>query len=230
MDERDRAEVEMNNNGQEEIEKNEVLEGSLNDSIEDSKDLDELKETVEESVETLETSEHTEETSAEACCDEVIEQQKIIDEQNKKIEELEKEYNACKDHLQRLMAEFDNYKKRTAKEKEAIYGNACADIVAELLPVIDNVELAINSMNDTSSVDSIKQGVNMILKQLMGVFGSLGVEEIPALGEKFDHNVHDAIMHVEDENYDENVVVEVIKKGYKIKDKVLRHSMVKVAN
>jgi len=157
-------------------------------------------------------------------------QQAIIEEQNRRIEELEKELLEYKDSYIRLMAEFDNYKKRTAREKEGIYSNACADVVSAFLPVMDTLELAMNSINSSGSVDSIRQGVEMLMNQVLDVFRNLGVEEIPALGEKFDHNLHEAVMHVEDENYDENVVVEVLKKGYRLKDKVLRHSVVKVAN
>lgn len=131
------------------------------------------------------------------------------------------------DKYLRLMAEFDNYKKRSAKERENIYLDVRVDTVTKFLPVYDNLERALNA--DTAD-DAYKKGVEMTFHQLMDVFKKLGVEAIPAEGEKFDPAFHNAVMHVEDENAGENEIVQELQKGFKIGEKVIRFSMVKVAN
>ena len=132
------------------------------------------------------------------------------------------------DKLKRSMAEFDNFRKRTLKEKAEIYDHGVSDMAEKLLPVVDNFELAVASCENTE--DKLFKGVDMILRQLKSVMLELGIEEIPALGEQFDPNLHNAYAHVNDENLGENEVVEQMRKGYILKGKVLRHSMVKVAN
>lgn len=131
------------------------------------------------------------------------------------------------DHLKRNMAEFDNYKKRITKEKDAMYGTITSDVVSEILPIIDNFEKAMSS--DTSDKD-YKSGIEMIYNDLLSVLKKLGVEEIETIGKEFDPNFHEAVMHIEDDTKGEKEIVEVFRKGYKINDKVIRHSMVKVAN
>ncbi|WP_432432665.1 nucleotide exchange factor GrpE [Clostridium swellfunianum] len=148
---------------------------------------------------------------------------------NKKLQEekakFENEADAYKDKLLRLNAEYDNYRKRTAKEKEGIYTDACEDVLKHMLPVLDNLERAavVNG-----SAEDIKKGIEMTIRQFKDSLEKLLVEEIPTEG--FDPNLHNAVMHVEDPNFGEKAVVEVFQKGYKRGDKVLRHSMVKVAN
>lgn len=156
----------------------------------------------------------------------------IINDLESKIDTNKEDLDSTKASLQRIMAEFDNYKKRTQKEKDAIYSDAQYDILKAFLPVIDNMERALVNINENENgdTDSIKQGVELVFKNLVDVFKSEGVEEIPALDEEFDPNLHEAVFHIEDEEYGENKVVEVLVKGYKLKDKVLRHSVVKVAN
>ena len=127
----------------------------------------------------------------------------------------------------RLAAEYDNYRKRTAKEKESIWADAKASVVASFLPVYDNLERALKQ--DTAD-EAYKKGVEMTMTQLKDVLSKLGVTEIPALGEKFDPEKHNAVMHTEDDTAEENTVVEVFQKGYTLGDKVLRFAMVKVAN
>lgn len=127
------------------------------------------------------------------------------------------------DSYLRLMAEYDNFKKRTQKEKIEIYTSAAADVIEGLLPVIDAVQRAVE-------IDSDSEGIKLIKKQLDDVFGAIGVEEIKALGEQFDPELHNAVMHIDDEAIDNNTVVEEFAKGYKYKSRVIRHSMVKVAN
>ena len=131
------------------------------------------------------------------------------------------------DHLKRNMAEFDNYKKRISKEKDAMYGTITSDVVSEILPIIDNFEKAMSS--DTSDKD-YKNGIEMIYNDLLNVLNKLGVVEIEAIGKEFDPNFHEAVMHIEDDTKGEKEIIEVFRKGYKINDKVIRHSMVKVAN
>ena len=127
----------------------------------------------------------------------------------------------------RLMADFQNYKRRTEKEKSDIYAFANEKLVKELLDVIDNFERALAAGNDG---DKFLEGMEMILKQLQGVLEKAGVAEIKCLGEEFDPNFHNAVMHVEDENLGENVIAETFQQGFQIGDKVIRHAMVKVAN
>ena len=131
------------------------------------------------------------------------------------------------DRYLRLMAEFDNYKKRSARERENIYTDIRVDTVTKFLPVYDNLERA---MNAETTDEAYKKGVEMTFHQLLEVFTKLGVEAIPAEGEKFDPLYHNAVMHVEDEAFGENEIVQELQKGFKIGDKVIRFSMVKVAN
>ena len=133
---------------------------------------------------------------------------------------------ALKDRLLRVTAEYENYRKRTAKEKEGIYTDSCADVIKEILPVVDNLERALAA---DGSVEDLKKGIEMTIKGLQSSFDKLGVEEIDASGE-FDPNLHQAVMHIEDESLETNVVAEVFMKGYKRGDKVIRHTVVKVAN
>jgi molecular chaperone GrpE len=149
---------------------------------------------------------------------------------NKKLEDerarLENEANAYKDKLLRLNAEYDNYRKRTAKEKEGIYTDACEDVLKNMFPVLDNLERAATV---EGSVEDIKKGIEMTIRQFKDGLEKLLVEEVSTT-EGFDPNLHNAVMHVEDSNFGEKEIVEVFQKGYKKGDKVLRHSMVKVAN
>ncbi|MBR1659679.1 MAG: nucleotide exchange factor GrpE [Oscillospiraceae bacterium] len=131
------------------------------------------------------------------------------------------------DRLLRLMAEFDNYKKRSARERENIYTDVRVDTVTRFLPVYDNLERALNA---ETADEAYKKGVEMTFQQLMEVFKKLGVEPIEALGQKFDPTRHNAVMHVDDEAYGENEVVQELQKGFILGEKVIRFSMVKVAN
>ncbi len=141
----------------------------------------------------------------------------------------EKEINELKDQLQRLAAEFDNYKKRTRKEKEKIYASSIADVVSAFLPVVDNIERALQASE--GSDESIREGVVLIHRQMMEVLSNLGVKPIEAKGRKFNPDFHEAVAHVEDENFGENEIVEEFLKGYIFNDEtVIRHSVVKVAN
>lgn len=145
-------------------------------------------------------------------------------------EELEKKYNELEDKYLRLAAEYTNFQRRTREEKEALYTNATCDAVAELLPIMDNLQRASDTMADATDVKSVADGVEMITKMALEVFSKLGVEPIEALGKEFDASLHNAVMHIDDDSFGTNEVVEEFQKGYKCKDKVIRYSMVKVAN
>lgn len=159
---------------------------------------------------------------------EVTESEEVTEEAPLEEEnEFEKKYNDVNEKYLRTLAEYDNYRKRTIKEKESIYPEAKAVVVEKFLPVLDNFQRAIESAENK---DSFYDGVVMLKKQMDEVLSALGVEEIKAVGEEFNPEVHNAVMHVEDEEAGENIIVEEFQKGYKIGDRVIRHSMVKVAN
>ena len=149
------------------------------------------------------------------------------DMQNTLVEEAVAEY---KDKLLRLTAEFDNFRKRTAKEKETLFSDGRADCVAEFLPLVDNMDRFMEAAMEEAEDSPLRQGLEKVVKQLRDILKALKVEEIPAVGERFDPNVHNAVMHIEDDKIDEATVVEQFQKGYTIDGKVLRFSMVKVAN
>ena len=139
----------------------------------------------------------------------------------------EEKYNAERDAHLRVAAEFDNFRKRTIKEKEASYGNGKADAVAKMLPVYDNLERALNQPTEDAAY---KKGVEMTMNELVKILTSLGVEIFGNVGETFDPNFHNAVMHMEDENLGENVISQVFQKGFKLGDKIIRFAMVQVAN
>ena len=151
----------------------------------------------------------------------------VTREQMEKMEALAKMVSDSNDKYLRLAAEYDNYRKRTAKEKENLYTNAKADTIKPFLDVYDNLERGVSQFEEG---DPHRQGLEMITKQLLDVLGKLGVAEIDALGQPFDPEKHNAVMHVEDESLGENTVAEVFQKGFAMGDKVLRFSVVKVAN
>lgn len=149
----------------------------------------------------------------------------------KEIEELGIKLADMQDKCQRTLAEFDNFRKRTAKEKTSMYDDGVRDTIEKLLPIFDNLERAISSVEGkVDESDPLYKGVKLTDKQLKEILTAMGVEEIKALGEKFDPNLHAAVAHVDDEAYGDNEVIIDMMKGYKYKDKVIRHSMVKVAN
>ena len=141
--------------------------------------------------------------------------------------EWEEKYNAEHDSFLRLAADYDNFRKRTIKEKEASYGNGKADAVEKLLPVYDNLERA---LNQPTQDEAYKKGVEMTMTQLVGIFAGLGVEIFGNVGDAFDPNLHNAVMHTEDETFGENTICQVFQKGFKIGEKIVRFAMVQVAN
>ena len=147
--------------------------------------------------------------------------------EEEKIEALEKEQAALNDRYLRLCAEYDNFRKRSQKEKDALYGDVKANAVSAFLPVYDNLERALKQGTED---EAYRKGVEMIMTQFCTTLEKLGVTPIDCLGEKFDPTLHNAVMHVEDEEKGENEIVEVFQKGFKLGDKVIRFAMVKVAN
>ncbi|MGF0033910.1 nucleotide exchange factor GrpE [Bariatricus sp. SGI.154] len=145
------------------------------------------------------------------------------DKKDEKIEELT-------DRLTRQMAEFDNFRKRTEREKSQMYEIGAKDIIDKILPVVDNFERGLGAVKEEDKEDPFIQGMEMVYKQLMTTLESVGVKPIEAVGQEFNPDFHNAVMHVEDENLGENIVAEEFQKGYMYRDSVVRHSMVKVAN
>ena len=139
----------------------------------------------------------------------------------------EEKYNAERDAHLRLAAEFDNFRKRTVKEKEASYGNGKADAVAKMLPVYDNLERALNQACEDAAY---KKGVEMTMTELTKILNGLGVEIFGNVGDTFDPNLHNAVMHIDSEELAENTISQVFQKGFKIGEKVVRFAMVQVAN
>jgi len=183
---------------------------------------DELLENVnEENLEMNEEDADTEGDSSSLSKEELKDLQLKLDEKSIKCEE----YFTM---LQRTTAEFDNYKKRTAKEKDSLYSDAVSDVVSAFLPVLDNIERAIQASESESG--QLKEGVELIYRQFKEIMSKLGVEDIEAVGNSFDPKLHNAVMHIDDDSLSENVIVEEFQKGYILKDRVIRHSMVKVAN
>ena len=187
------------------------------------------------------TEEVTEETSEKACdcksddgkkkcCKgsgrEAKKEKKALDEKDAKIAELEAKLAEENDKYMRMMAEYDNFRKRVTKEKESIYGDSLCDTAAQLLPVLDNLERALDAETDKES--GMYKGVEMVMKQCTEIFTKLGIEEIEALGKEFDANVHNAVMQDSDPDKGENEITAVFQKGYKRGEKVLRYAAVKV--
>lgn len=147
--------------------------------------------------------------------------------ENEKFKKLESDLKSEKDKYLRLFAEYDNYRKRTSKEKMESYGDATAKTISEILPIIDNFERAIEV---PCSDENYQKGIEMIFSQLMDIIKKIGVQEIESLNKPFDPNLHNAIKQVENEELESNIVCEVFQKGYKLGDRVIRHAMVSVNN
>ena len=162
----------------------------------------------------------TEETTTE----ETVEQEEAAEENP--LEALQAEISALQDKNLRLMAEFENYKKRTQKEKESSYEFATADTIGKLLPVLDTLELSLNQ--DATDGNAFKAGIELVVKQFAAALEKMGVAEIPALNEPFNPELHNAVLRAEDGDGEPDTVVEVLQKGYTLKERVIRHSIVKV--
>ena len=190
--------------------------------------VEEAKKSAAETESAEAEAEETEETSEEAKEDAEKKTGKKLfgkkkDKKDEKIEELT-------DKLTRQMAEFDNFRKRTEKEKSQMYEVGAKDIIEKILPVVDNFERGLDAVKEEDKEDPFVQGMEKVYKHLLTTLEGIEVKPIEAVGQPFDPNFHNAVMHVEDENFGENIVAEEFQKGYTYRDSVVRHSMVKVAN
>ena len=167
------------------------------------------------------------ETPVEEIIEETAQPETEAVEETVEVNPWEEKYNAEHDAHLRLAAEYDNFRKRTIKEKDAAYGNGKAGAVEKLLPVYDNLERAVNQ---PCTDEAYKKGVEMTMTELVNIFTGLGVEIFGNVGDEFDPNIHNAVMHVDNEELGENVISMVFQKGFKIGDKVVRFAMVQVAN
>ena len=153
--------------------------------------------------------------------------QEVKQDENAELIKTEQELEETVDRLKRVMAEFENYKKRNTKEKENLYNSILADIISSFLPVLDNLEKAADSKTEDANM---KQGIELVVKQIHDIFTKFGVETIETVGKPFDPEIHEAVSSVQDETLGEKIIKEEFRKGYKIGSKVIRHSMVIVAN
>ena len=206
-------------------------EKSQDDMVKEA--VEEAKKSAAETESEEAEAEETEETSEEAGSGDAKEDtekktgkklfSKKKDKKDEKIEELT-------DKLTRQMAEFDNFRKRTEKEKSQMYEIGAKDIIEKILPVVDNFERGLDAVKEEDKEDPFVQGMEKVYKHLLTTLEGIEVKPIEAVGQPFDPNFHNAVMHVEDENFGENIVAEEFQKGYTYRDSVVRHSMVKVAN
>ena len=205
-------------------------EDMVKEAVEEAKkSAAEAKEAETDTDETTETSEKVENEEADETAKDTEKKsgKKLFgrkkDKKDEKIEELT-------DKLTRQMAEFDNFRKRTEKEKSQMYEVGAKDIIEKILPVVDNFERGLDAVKEEEKEDPFVQGMEKVYKHLLTTLEGIDVKPIEAVGQQFDPNFHNAVMHVEDENFGENVVAEEFQKGYTYRDSVVRHSMVKVAN
>ena len=147
---------------------------------------------------------------------------------NDKVEKLEKELEEKNNQMLRLAAEYDNFRKRSQREKDAIYSETKVQLIGELLAVADNFERAL--ANENGSAEDLRKGFEMIAKQFDDILVKNGAEKFGEVGEEFDPNIHNAVMHVDDESLGENVIADVFNKGYRLGDRIIRHAVVRVAN
>ncbi len=209
--------------------------------MEDNKNLEEqtieTEETTQETTENTETvdeTQNTEEVQGDEEAVEVIDETEEAGEKKglfgKKKDKKDELIADLTDKYKRTFAEFDNFRKRSEKEKSEMFEVGAKSVIEKILPVVDNFERGLNTLSEEEKEQPFAQGMDKIYKQLLATLNDLGVTEIEADGAEFDPNLHNAVMHVEDEELGENVVAEVLLKGYKYRDSVVRHSMVKVAN
>ena len=189
--------------------KDKIEEEALEEVKEEEQDLEAIKKVLEEALSTEEEADDVDDTSK--------------DSKDAKIADLE-------DRLKRQIAEFDNFRKRTEKEKSAMFDMGARHIIEAILPTIDNFERGLKTVPEDKEAKAFYDGIEMIYKQMLKVLSDVGVTAIDCLDKEFDLNLHNAVMHVEDEAYGNNIIIEEFQKGYKYKDTVIRHSMVKVAN
>lgn len=193
---------------------------------------EDLEEAVEETAEeiTAETEEKEIEELTEESQEETVEEKKGLFGKKKKKDKKDEQIEELTDRLKRQMAEFDNFRKRTEKEKEARFEIGAKSVIEKMLPIVDNFERGLATVSEEQREDPFVEGMEKVYKQLMASFEAMDVMQIEAVGKEFDPNLHNAVLHVEDEAYGENIVAEELLKGYTYKGNVVRYSMVKVAN
>ena len=211
----------------------EVASEVVEETVENTEEtVENMEEAVDEMTEgTEEAAQEETETEAEDAEDSegTTEKKKLFgrkpkkDPKDEKIEELT-------DRVTRQMAEFDNFRKRTEKEKSAMYEIGAKSVIEKLLPIVDNFERGFSTVAEEDKEDSFVKGMEMVYKQILTTFETIGVKPIEAVGQEFNPDLHNAVMHVDDENVGENIIVEEFQKGYTYHDSVVRYSMVKVAN
>lgn len=189
-------------------------------------DTETVEEAVAQETEEVVEEKETEESSEESEAAEKKEKKKLFGKKDKKDEQIEE----LTDKHQRLMAEFQNYRNRSEKEKSAMFEVGAKSIIEKILPIVDNFERGIAALSEEELESPTGQGMNLIYKQMMTALEEMGVTVIEAKGHQFDPEIHNAVMHEDNEELEENVVVEEFQKGYKYRESVIRHSMVKVAN
>lgn len=208
--------------------------------MEENKNQEVVEETVEETAPADVQTEETEEATADAAVEEAEQSEETTEEAEptkeksklfkKKKDPKDEKIEELSDKLLRQMAEFDNFRKRTEKEKSAMYEIGAKDIVEKLLPVVDNFERGFMTVAEEDKEDAFVTGMEMVYKQLMTMLETVGVKPIEAVGQEFNPDLHNAVMHVEGETVGDNIIVEEFQKGYTYRDSVVRYSMVKVAN
>ena len=190
-----------------------------------------IEETVEETVaETEETVEAEAENAAPETEETASEEKKGFFKKKDKKDKKDLQIEELTDKYKRTMAEFDNYRKRTEKEKTAMYEIGAREVINKILPIVDNFERGLALIPEADRTTPVADGMDKIYKQLTKTLEDMGVKEIEALGVEFNPDFHNAVMHCEDDSLGENIIAEVLQKGYTYKDSVVRHSMVKVAN
>lgn len=193
--------------------------------MEENKSIEVDEETVDVSEDEVEivddqTTDENSANQAEAQTEAVVSQEAF--------QTLEKDYEALKEKMLRLTAEYDNFRKRTQREKAADLKYKAQDLATDLVPVVDTFDRALQLKPDENSIDSFYEGMEMVYRQLMQALSQAGVEEIETEGETFDPNFHQAVMQVEDDQYESQAIVETLQKGYRLKDRIIRPAMVKV--
>ena len=204
-----------------------VLDEAMESSTEENASETKEDETVTSTEETAETAENADAEASEADSEDPDKKKSFF---KKKKDKKDEQIEELTDKVKRQMAEFDNFRKRTEKEKSQMYDMGAKTIVEKILPVIDNFERGLAAVPEDNKEDAFVVGMDKIYRQMLTVLEEAGVKPIEAVGAEFDPNFHNAVMHVEDETLGENVVAEELQKGYMYRDTVVRHSMVKVVN
>lgn len=205
----------------------EVLDEAMESSTEENASETKEDENVTSTEETAETAENADAEASEADSEDPDKKKSFF---KKKKDKKDEQIEELTDKVKRQMAEFDNFRKRTEKEKSQMYDMGAKTIVEKILPVIDNFERGLAAVSEDNKEDAFVVGMDKIYRQMLTVLEEAGVKPIEAVGAEFDPNFHNAVMHVEDEEFGENVVAEEFQKGYMYRESVVRHSMVKVAN